>query len=70
MRRQARSLRIGMPTVQSVLTDRVEFEVNDEASEDEDELAGRQIGDSGSAKSSTDDPKDAQQVPLMYESTV
>ena len=59
-----------MPTIQSVLADRVEFEVNDEASEDEDEVAGRQRGDSGSAKSSIDDPKDAQQVPLMYESTV
>ena len=59
-----------MPTVQSALADRVEFEVNDEASEDEDDVAGRQRGDSGSARSSTDDPKDARQVPLMYESTV
>ena len=59
-----------MPTIQSVLADRVEFEVNDDASEDEQAIEGRQTGDSGSAKSSIDDPKDAQQVPLMSESTI
>ena len=56
-----------MPTIQSVISD---FEVNDDASKDEEEMAERQRGDSGSANSSNDDPKDAQQVPLMFESTV
>ena len=59
-----------MPTTQLVISDRVEFEVNDDASEDELEMAEGQRGDSGSANSSNDDPKDAQQVPLMFESTV
>ena len=59
-----------MPTTQLVISDRVEFEVNDDASEDEEEMAEGQRGDSGSTNSSNDDPKDAQQVPLMFESTV
>ena len=59
-----------MPTFQSVVADRVEFEVNDDASEDEEAMDGRQTGDSGSAKSSIDAPQDAQQVPLVFESTV
>ena len=70
MRRQAQSLRIGMPTVQSVLANRVEFEVNEGVSEDEEAIEERQRGDSGSAKSSIDDPKDTQQVPPIFESTV
>ena len=59
-----------MPTTQLVISDRVEFEVNDDASEDELEMAEGQRGDNGSANSSNDDPKDAQQVLLMFESTV
>ena len=59
-----------MPTIQSVISDRVEFEVNDGASEDEEEMAERQRGDSGSANSSNDGPKDAQQDPPMFESTL